>query len=255
MIRSLRRMARGWAANEVASMNKEKMESALEYNDLEKKMETRFLSDSKITRLREVTRKLDEIWALEEIKVRQRSRDRNISEGDRNIAYFQAIANQRSRKKRVEVLEGPNGLVEDQKGMLDIAVKFYKDLFAKEDRVGVCLDQDFWEPEDMVTREENDMLTRPFMEEEVKEVVFSCYSDGDPGPDGVSFMFYQKFYDVIKGDLLAMFNDFHLDKLDLHRINFALVTLIPKEGAKSMKFRPISLINCSFKIFSKALTF
>jgi hypothetical protein len=35
-----------------------------------------------------------------------------------------------------------------------------------------------------------------------------------------------------------------------------MITLIPKEeGARSMKkFRPISLINCSFKIFSKALT-
>jgi hypothetical protein len=35
-----------------------------------------------------------------------------------------------------------------------------------------------------------------------------------------------------------------------------MITLVPKEeGARSMKkFRPISLINCSFKIFSKALT-
>jgi hypothetical protein len=44
--------------------------------------------------------------------------------------------------------------------------------------------------------------------------------------------------------------------LDLFRLNFALLTLIPKEeDAKEMKkFRPISLTNCSFKIFSKVLT-
>lgn len=232
-------------------MNKEKMELALEYNDLKKEMESRFLTDSELARLKEVTRKLDEIWALEEIKVRQRSRDSNILEGDRNTAYFQAVANQRSRQKRIEVLEGPNGLVEDQKGMLDIAVNFYKNLFAKEDRTRVCLYQSFWGSDDMVTSEENDWLTKPFSEEEVKEAVFSCYSEGAPGPDGVSFIFYQKFWDTVKGDLIAMFNDFHQDKLDLHRLNFALVTLIPKEeGARSVKkFRPISLINCSFKIF------
>jgi hypothetical protein len=166
------------------------------------------------------------------------------------------VANQSSRKKRIEVLEGPNGLVEDQKGMLDIAVAFYKKLFAREERGSVRLANDFWQTEDLITSEENDLLTMSFTEKEIKEVVFSCYADVAPGPDGVSFMFYQHYWDIVKADLLSMFNDFHQGKLDLHRLNFALITLIPKEeGARTMKkFRPISLINCSFKIFSKALT-
>lgn len=55
---------------------------------------------------------------------------------------------------------------------------------------------------------------------------------------------------------MQMFQDFHKRELDLYRLNFALVTLIPKvEDACSMKqFGPISLLNCSFKIFSKLLT-
>ena len=53
-----------------------------------------------------------------------------------------------------------------------------------------------------------------------------------------------------------MFKDFQNDRLSLHRLNFAMLTLIPKvDNASSMKFfRPISLINCSFKFFSKILT-
>jgi hypothetical protein len=53
-----------------------------------------------------------------------------------------------------------------------------------------------------------------------------------------------------------MFQDFYNGTLDLHRLNYALLTLIPKElGARSMKkYRHISLCNCSFKISSKALT-
>jgi hypothetical protein len=55
---------------------------------------------------------------------------------------------------------------------------------------------------------------------------------------------------------VSIFEDFHKGKLDLYRLNYALVTSIPKiEDAKEMKlFRPISLINYSFKIFSKVLT-
>jgi len=43
--------------------------------------------------------------------------------------------------------------------------------------------------------------------------------------------------------------------LNLDRLNYAIITLIPKEQeAKHLKkFRPISLINCRFKIFAKAL--
>ena len=43
--------------------------------------------------------------------------------------------------------------------------------------------------------------------------------------------------------------------LNLDKLNYAMITLIPKEpDAKVLKkFRPISLINCNFKFFSKLL--
>jgi hypothetical protein len=85
--------------------------------------------------------------------IRHRSRDRNIMEGDRNTAYFQAIANQRSRKKLVTSPMGPDGLREDQEGMHKIVVDFYKQLFAKENREGITLDQDFWEMGEKVSQE------------------------------------------------------------------------------------------------------
>lgn len=100
------------------------------------------------------------------------------------------------------------------------------------------------------------MLQSPFTEEEVKEAVFGSYSDGALGPAGLSFMFYQKIWDVVKGGLMALFNEFHAGRLDIYRLNSAVLSLIPKEkDAISMKkFRPISLLNCSFKIFTKVLT-
>ncbi|KAJ1291702.1 hypothetical protein BS78_02G335900 [Paspalum vaginatum] len=142
-VRTFRKMARGWAANRVAALNKEKNELAEIYNTLDKIFDERMLSGGESRKLKEVAGDLDKIWALEEIKARQRSRDRNILEGDRNTTYFQAVANQRSRKKRVDSLIGPEGIVSDQKGMMDIAVNFYKELFAAESRENCSLCENF----------------------------------------------------------------------------------------------------------------
>jgi hypothetical protein len=110
----------GWAINEVASLNRYKSELALEYNDLDTEMESRSLFIVQRTRMELVACELDKIWPLEEIKSRQRSRDRNILEEDRNMVYFQAVANHKSRKKRVDALEDPNGLAKYHKRVMDI---------------------------------------------------------------------------------------------------------------------------------------
>jgi len=151
---------------------------------------------------------------------------------------------------------GPQGLVHDQAGMMKIALDFYKNLFAREDIGDLILGRDFWDASDLVSEEENEILCAPFSEDETKEAIFSCYGEGAPRPDGLPFLFYQKFWDLIKHDIVRMFQDFHKGELSLRRLNFAMLTLIPKvDNAKSIKFfRPISLINYSFKIFSKVLT-
>jgi hypothetical protein len=90
----------------------------------------------------------------------------------------------------------------------------------------------------------------------VKAAVFSCYSERALGPDSLSFIFYQKIWDEIRGDIMNMFNDLFYGQMDLFRLNFDMLTLIPKveEGFEMKNFRPISLLNCSFNFFSKVLT-
>jgi hypothetical protein len=57
-------------------------------------------------RMEVVSSDLKSLWKLEKI---QRSRDRKILESDRNTTYFQAMANQRNRKKRILALRAQRG--------------------------------------------------------------------------------------------------------------------------------------------------
>jgi hypothetical protein len=82
------------------------------------------------------------------------------------------------------------------------------------------------------------------------------YAVGALGRYGFYFLFYQKFWELIRDDFMAMVRDFENFRLDVARLNFTIITLIPKlKNARDMKkFKPNSLGNCSLKIITKAIT-
>lgn len=71
----------------------------------------------------------------------------------------------------------------------------------------------------------------------------------------MSSQFYKACWDTVKGDLKVMIIDFHAGTLDIGRLNYGAITLIPKarEAVNVKHFRPICLLNVSFKIFTKLL--
>jgi hypothetical protein len=53
-----------------------------------------------------------------------------------------------------------------------------------------------------------------------------------------------------------MFSFLHIGKLKLFRLNFGEIILLPKvnEAERIQRYRPICLLNVSFKIFTKVAT-
>jgi hypothetical protein len=43
------------------------------------------------------------------------------------------------------------------------------------------------------------------MESDIKEAIGSCYAEGALGRDGLPFLFYKKFWEVVKIDIVGMF--------------------------------------------------
>jgi uncharacterized protein YdcH (DUF465 family) len=250
-VRWFRKTTKGWSRNIKADLRRLKKDLMEEYDSLDIEAENEALSDSELARMREIHLEMQKLWLKDEIIAKQRSRDRDIIEGDKNTAYFHAVANQRRRKTLIHSLDGPNGPTSNLGEMLEIATSFYKNIFQAEDRVGISLTEDFFTPEEKVSDQYYNMLDAPFSQEEIKTDVFTSYSDGAPCHDGLSFMFYQKFWVLVKQDILDLFSDLQKGELDLYRLNFAVLSLIPKEpDASTMKkFRPISLLNCILRSF------
>jgi hypothetical protein len=77
-----------------------------------------------------------------------------------------------------------------------------------------------------------------------------------PGPDGFPAEFYQTFWETIKDDLLDLFRQLHAGQLELFRLNFGEIILLPKvnEAERIQQYRPICLPNVSLIFFTKVAT-
>jgi hypothetical protein len=99
-------------------------------------------------------------------------------------------------------------------------------------------------------------LVRPFRDQEIKDVIMEMKENSAPGPNGFGVSFFKKFWDILKGEIKAIFSDFHKGILDVKRLNFGVITPVPKvkEANIIKQYRPICLLNVDFKWITKTLT-
>lgn len=85
--------------------------------------------------------------------------------------------------------------------------------------------------------------------------MFAIHPEKAPGPDGMTALFYQKFWNIIGPQVVDMVKNFMTTSLMDPKTNEINICLIPKsERPQTMKeFQPISLCNVSYKIISKVL--
>jgi hypothetical protein len=76
-------------------------------------------------------------------------------------------------------------------------------------------------------------------------------------PNGFPIIFYQHFWPIVKEDVLRLFQAFSKGKLQISQLSRGMVCFIPKKDqALTVKdYRPISLLNCIYKLITRVLTF
>lgn len=98
-------------------------------------------------------------------------------------------------------------------------------------------------------------LERPFSEDGIFSTLNSMKEDKAPGLDGFYISFFQRGWEIIKDNLMNVFDEFFQSKDFNGHLNNTFIMLILKKHNASVSedFRPISLINV-YKILSKTLT-
>ncbi|CAA7020262.1 unnamed protein product [Microthlaspi erraticum] len=140
---------------------------------------------------------------------------------------------------------------ETEAGIETVATEYFQNLFTSSQP------RDFEEAlryvPTQVTPNINQALKKRPTTEEIQQAIKEI--NPAPGPDGMTSLFFQQFWDVTANDIISMVKDFYISGTLDPRLNNTNICLIPKiERPKEMaEFRPISLCNVSYKIISKIL--
>jgi hypothetical protein len=129
-----------------------------------------------------------------------------LLKGDSNTKYFQLVASGKYRKIRIFQLQHEDKIIEDDQALKEYITSYYKDLFGPSKLNSLSLDESRVDDIEQVSQ---DLLTRPFTMDEVREAIFQMEHNKAPGLDGFSAEFYQSCWEIIKNDFMTLFQEFH----------------------------------------------
>lgn len=143
----------------------------------------------------------------EELYWKQRSKERWAVKGDLNTKYYHAsVKSNRARKKIIKLMDnrGTEQFSEEAKG--EVAKDYFLNLFKSTcDRDFSVMFEGFTK---RVSVRMNASLSREVSGEEVKMAVFSIKPGSAPGPDGMTGLFFQKYWDIIGTQVTKEVRDF-----------------------------------------------
>ena len=191
----------------------------------------------------------------EELFWRQKSRALWLRAGDRNTKYAHAKTKQRRARNCITSLKNSmNQWVSTEDEIEAVATEYFQQLFSSSNPT--TIDDTLQYITASVTHDMNEQLMKIPRDEEIREAAFAINPEKAPGPDGMTSLFYQRFWSTIGRDVCAMVRAFFESGEFDERLNQKNICLIPKiERSTTMtEFRPISLCNVGYKIISKILS-
>jgi mannosylglycoprotein endo-beta-mannosidase len=152
-----------------------------------------------------ITVELMEIYKDEELMWYQKSHEKWLLEGDLNTSYFHRVANGRKRKNTMMSLDDNGVVIEGTDKLIDHATSYYKNLFGPAHGNLFPINHSMWKPHEKMDDNDNEIISRPFTIEEVKDALFSMKKNKAPGPDNIPIEFYQHCWHIIKNDIMNLF--------------------------------------------------
>ncbi|GBG80678.1 hypothetical protein CBR_g31137 [Chara braunii] len=146
-------------------------------------------------------------------------------------------------------------------GILEYAKMYYSDILTsrrprEEVDADLSSELDMWEDTDRSLSATDCLsLDRPFTLEELQHTLAVMAAGKCPGRDGLTVEFYRNCWDAVGPPLVEVYNKVLIEENLGELMTFGVISVLFKKGDKASirNYRPISVLNVSYKLLAKAL--
>ena len=189
-----------------------------------------------------------------------RSKANWIEYGEKPTNFFCSLEKKNYINKNVKkIIDSTGNIYTEQMEILNQISNFYQNLYSTKDEGLNRVDLNYVVESNIpkLTKEESDQLEGKLTLPELGKAVRNMKNGKSPGPDGFTVEFYKFFWTDICHFLLRSLNfSFYTGELSLTQKQ-GIISIIPK-GQKPRQYlknwRPISLLNVSYKILTSTLS-
>ena len=150
------------------------------------------------------------------------------SSRDLNTKFYYALTKQcRIRNKIMGLHDEMGNWITEENEIEKVAVDYFESQFST--TTPTEFDSFLEEIVPSISPQMNQILLRIATEEEVRQALFMMHPEKAPGPDGMTSLFFQHSWHVVKKDVVEMVNNF-LGTGDMDpRLNITNICMIPKK--------------------------
>lgn len=185
--------------------------------------------------------------------LQQISRISWLKKGDRNNKFYNQAIQKRNHRNGIKTIIVGDSLVCNPKEIKEAFLDHFQRLYNKNHSlimgIGSCVER-------IISESETFWLEKEFKESEIELALSELASDKAPGPDGFNIHFIKFFGKNLKTQIMDCFRNFWANEDLPLGFNSSFNALIPKISYPKLiqDYRPISLINSTFKLLTKMLT-
>ena len=213
------------------------------------------LIDSNIAQIKALQKEINEILNKKSMGAVIRSRANWEHYADRPSKYFLNLEKMNYSRKTIYRLENQNGNIEsDPKEILKMQKEFYDELYTATVEPDLSYISDIDAPK--IPETLRDALEKDITLQELSKAVNELPNNKAPSTDGIPIDFYKVFWGKLQGLFLEVVNEIVEDKKLHTSARQGIISLLVKPAKNPLKlksFRPLTLLNADYKIYSKTL--
>ncbi|GJS33012.1 retrovirus-related pol polyprotein from transposon TNT 1-94 [Tanacetum coccineum] len=190
----------------------------------------------------------------EERFLKQKAKIEWLEVGDSNSTFFHKSVKSRNRSSHIKVIRGADNVEVTGPHVADTFVDHYQQFLGTSMACeGPITDGLFT---NVISADTRLYMIWMVTNDEIKYAIFNIGEYRALGPDGFTFSFFKKSWEVVGNDIYNAVKDFFVISKLLKEINHTFFALIPKvlTPLKVNDYRPISCCNVLYKCISKILT-